>query len=277
MRLIVPLSLLLPMAQSFVVQREAVSAASKLYMASPFDEWQQQTQRLAASFVAGTVLSAGLMLNTPTEVVAFDSAVLDTTSSLVVSVASPKAATPTKTTIPTKPADPYKQALDNAKFALEGARSAEKAAVASVKAAKQGLSLQKAELQKAEGTSQNAKKVFLDANDKLAKTPADRSTKEINAAKDKVGTYSIAGLKLFVIVLLGGKKEPTDCRASTKLILTLVLIFFEYQLPQRQLHKMPKKWSSRKSRNIRLHLKSTVLRKKSWKRFKKLRTDTKRS
>jgi hypothetical protein len=192
MRLIVPLSLLLPMAQSFVVQRESVSAASKLHMASPFDEWQQQTQRLAASFVAGSVLSAGLMLNTPTEAIAFDSAVLDTTSSLVVSVASPaaptKTAAPTKAAVPVKPADPYKQALDNAKFALEGARSAEKAAVASVKTAKQGLSLQKAELQKAESTSQNAKKAFLDANDKLAKTPADRSTKEINAAKEKVGT-----------------------------------------------------------------------------------------
>ena len=174
------------MAQSFVVQREAVSAPSKLHMASPLDEWQQETQRLAASFVAGTVLSAGLMFNTPTEVVAFDSAVLETPTSLV-------ALAPPKTAAPTKPApkvvvDPIKQALDNAKLALEGARSAEKAAVDSVKSTKQGLSLQKAELQKAESSSQSAKKAFLDANDKLAKMPADRSTKEITAAKDKVGT-----------------------------------------------------------------------------------------
>lgn len=174
------------MAQSFVVPRETVPAASSLSMASsPFGEWQHETQRLAASFVAGTVLSAGLMLNTPMEVMAYDSPVMDTTS--LVAAASTKVATPTKA--PTKPAvvDPYKQALDNAKFALEGARAAEKAATANVKTAKQGLSLQKAELQKAENSYQSAKKAFLDANDKLAKTTADRSTKEITAQKDKVG------------------------------------------------------------------------------------------
>lgn len=192
MRFIVAVSLLLPTAQSFVVPRETtVFAATTLPMASsPFQEWQQETQRLAVSFVAGSVLSAGLMFNTPTEVTAYDSAVMDTTS-LVAVVAPPKAATSTKPIVAPKQiaVDPIKQALDNAKYALEGAREAEKAGAAAVKTAKQGMSLQNAELQKAEKSSQSAKKAFLDANDKLAKTSADRSTKEITAQKDKVGAY----------------------------------------------------------------------------------------